>query len=93
MTVNINLLWLSDLINALTGLQRTRMYVEECGYYDNGRLRTWLPYNKNQDSSALVHDISQEKLLGDQVDKYYTFWYRGPQVSFEIKVTVPYFFY
>ena len=75
------------------------MYVEKCGYYDNGRLKTWLPYKKNQDSSALVHDITQEKLLGDQVDKYYTYWYRGPQVSFsaatycEIKVTVPYFFY
>ena len=57
-----------------------KMYVEECGYYDGGRLLTWLPYKLNQDSSALVHDISQEKLLGDQVDKYYAKWYRGTQV-------------
>ena len=56
------------------------MYVEECGYNDNGRLKTWLPYKKNQDSSALVHDISQDKLFGDQVEKYYTNFYRGPQV-------------
>ena len=56
------------------------MYGEQCGYFDNGRLHTWLPYQRNQDSSALVHDISQAKLLGDQADKYYTYWYLGPQV-------------
>ena len=56
------------------------MYIEQCGFYDNGRVRTWLPYQKNQESSALVHDISQETLLGEQLDKYYTFWYGGPQV-------------
>ena len=54
------------------------MYVEHCGFYDNGRLKTWLPYQKNQESSALVHDISQETLLGDQVDKYYLNRYKGP---------------
>ena len=56
------------------------MYVTQCGYYDNGRLKTWLPYRRNQNSSALVHDISQDKLLGEQIDKYYTKWYLGPQV-------------
>ena len=55
------------------------MYVEECGYYDNGRLHTWLPYKRNQDSSALVHELSQEELLGPQDDKYYAYWYSGPQ--------------
>ena len=63
-----------------TGLQRNKMYAADCGYYDNGRVKTWLPYRRNQDSSALVHDISQETLLGEQLDKYYTFWYGGPQV-------------
>ena len=53
--------------------------MSECGYYDNDRLHTWLPYKRNNDSSALVHEISQEKLLGDQVDKYYAYWYSGPQ--------------
>ena len=56
------------------------MYVEHCGFYDNGRLKTWLPYQKKQESYALIHDISQETLLGEQLDKYYTFWYGGPQV-------------
>ena len=56
------------------------MYVEECGYYDNGRLKTWLPYKRNNDSSALVHEISLDKLLLDQVDKYYITWYSGPKV-------------
>ena len=56
------------------------MYVEQCGFYDNGRVKTWLPYRRNKDSTALVHDISQEKLLGDQLDKFYTFWYGGPKV-------------
>ena len=69
-------------IPTLTGLHRNKMYVEECGYYDNGRLKTWLPYKKNEDSSALVHDISQEKLLGDQDEKYYLTFYKGPQVFF-----------
>ena len=71
-----------EVIQSLIGLQRNQKYVEECGYYDNGRLKTWLPYKKNQDSSALVHDISQETLLGDQEDKYYLTFYKGPQVSF-----------
>ena len=65
------------------GLQKNKKYVEECGYYDNGRLKTWLPYKRNNDSSALVHDISLEKLLGDQVDKYYAVWWRGLQVSYK----------
>ena len=71
------------LIYTLTGLQRNKKYVEECGYYDNGRLLTWLPYKLNQDSSAFVHDSSQERLLGDQVDKYYTDWYSGPGYNLE----------
>ena len=56
------------------------MYVQQCGFYDNGRVKTWLPYRRNQESSALVHDISGEELLGDQLDKYYISWYGGPQV-------------
>ena len=56
-----------------------KMYVEYCGFYDNNRLRTWLPYKRNNDSSDFVHDLSQDKLLADQVDKYYTYWYSGPQ--------------
>ena len=65
--------------NTQAGLQRSKKYVEECGYYDNGRLHTWLPYKRNQNSSALVHEISQDELLGDQMNKYYAYWYSGPQ--------------
>ena len=69
-----------------------KMYVEECGYYDNGRLKTWLPYKKNEDSSALVHDISQEKLLGDQDEKYYLTFYKGPKSGeFLIASKIPLF--
>ena len=56
------------------------MYRERCGYFDNNRLKTWLPYRRNEDSSALVHYMTQERLLGGQEDKYYTYWYGGPQV-------------
>ena len=42
---------------------------------------TWLPYRRSEDSSALLHYITGERLLGDQEDKYYTYWYDGPQVS------------
>ena len=57
------------------------MYRERCGYFDNNRLKTWLPYRRNEDSSALVHYMTQERLLGGQEDKYYTYWYGGPQVG------------
>ena len=50
-------------------------------YFDNGRLMTWLPYRRNGDSSALVHYTTGERLLGGQEDKYYAYWYSGPQVS------------
>ena len=56
------------------------MYREECGYEDNGRVRTWLPYRSNK-SSVLLHDLTQEELLGDQADKYYVTWYTAPEVS------------
>ena len=71
-----------NILHVPADLHRNEMYVSECGYDDNGRLMTWLPYRNNSDSSALVHDISQETLLGDQVNKYYLYWYSGPQVCF-----------
>ena len=60
------------------GLQKNKMYRESCGYEDNGRVRTWLPYRSDQYSPALLHDLSQEELLGDQADKYYVPWYTAP---------------
>ena len=84
MTVNFYQVLLRLSLNcSLAGLQRNKMYLKECGYSDNGRIRTWLPYKINNDSSALVHDITGEKLLGDQEDKYYAEWYNGPQGNSE----------
>ena len=64
------------------GLLRNKIYIERCGYGDNGRVKTWLPYSSNQ-SSVLLHDQTQEQLLGDQADKYYVVWYDvKPEVRF-----------
>ena len=63
------------------GLYKNHHYVEWSTYFDNGRLMTWLPYRRNGDSSALVHYTTGERLLGGQEDKYYAYWYSGPQVS------------
>ena len=65
----------------MPGLERNKMYVDRCGFYDNGRIRTWLPYRKNEDKSALVHEISLEELMGEEEDKLYVEWYSGPQVG------------
>ena len=55
------------------------MFVERCGYYDNGRLRTWLPYKRSNDSSVLLHDVSKVPLLAEQEEKYFRTFYTGPR--------------
>ena len=35
-------------------------------------------YRKNNNSSALIHDLSQVPLLPDQEEKYYRTFYTGP---------------
>ena len=57
------------------------MYVDRCGFYDNGRIKTWLPYRRNAETSGLAHEISGEDLLGEEEDKLYVGWYSGPQVG------------
>ena len=61
---------------------RNKIYIERCGYEDNGRVKTWLPYQTYQrnGSSVLLHDLTREELLGGQADKYYVSWYLTPQV-------------
>ena len=56
------------------------MYIERCGFYDNGRIKTWLPYTQNADKSALIHEISLDALMAEEEDKLYVEWYSGPQV-------------
>ena len=65
----------------MSGLERNKMYLDRCGFYDNGRIRTWLPYTQNADKTALVHEISQDELMGEGQDKLYVEWYAGPQVG------------
>ena len=65
----------------MSGLQRNKMYLDRCGFYDNGRIKTWLPYRPNDAKSALVHEISGEDLLGEEEDNLYVQWYSGPQVA------------
>ena len=60
------------------------MYRERCGHTDNGRVKTWLPYRSNG-STQLLHDVTQERLLGEQADKYYVSWYQLPQDPEEIR--------
>ena len=60
------------------GLYASRVYVEKCSAVDNGRLRTWLPYRHNSDSTGLVHEITNQPLLEDVDKKFYAPWYSGP---------------
>ena len=61
------------------GLFSNEKYVEMCSYFDNGRLKTWLPYAHNEDSSALVHRVNGQKLLWKIEEKFYVSWYGGPR--------------
>ena len=38
------------------GLYANQRYLDQCGFYDNGRLLTWLPYTHNADRSDSVGD-------------------------------------
>ena len=51
-------------------------YIDQCGFYDNGRLKTWLPYHST--NGKLVHDLTGRPLLPNQEDKYFAIWYGGP---------------
>ena len=59
-------------------LRSNQKYLDSCGFYDNGRIKTWLPYIQNNDSSTLVHEITRNSLLLDSKDKFYVDWYSGP---------------
>ena len=69
-----------DFDHYYEGHLSNQWFIKTCGYYDNGRLRTWLPYRRNEAATALVHDVTQIELLPNQSDKFYRFWYKGPQV-------------
>ena len=46
-------------------LNANKKYLEECGYFDNGRITTWLPYKVKD--RKLIHEITDAQLLNTQV--------------------------
>ena len=63
------------------GVLENERFVYKCGFYDNGRLKTWLPYRHNTERTALVHQQTGLALLAGQTDKYYVEWYGGPETN------------
>ena len=57
-------------------LQADKKYVDNCGFYDNGRIKTWLPYRQNNDGSKMIHDITRKSLMLDGKNKFYLAWYQ-----------------
>ena len=60
------------------------MYIDRCGFYDNGRVKTWLPYRRNEEGTGLVHEVTQKRLMGEggeKEDLLYAEWYAGPKVN------------
>lgn len=56
------------------GLHRNSKYVEECSYFDNGRIRTWIPYRKSN-PLEMLHDKTKRKLLWKISEKFYSPFY------------------
>ena len=66
---------LEDYDMYYAGVTNNSWYSEVCGYSDNGRLKTWLPYVVNSTGTGLVHVRSGTPLFGP----FYASWYPGPQ--------------
>ena len=47
-----------DFDNYYDGLLNNSQYVKECGFYDNGRIKTWIPYTPYENHTILLHDIT-----------------------------------
>ena len=62
-------------------LQANQKYLDNCGFYDNGRIKTWLPYKRSNDSSNLIHEITRNTLLLESENKFYLKWYYGPHLT------------
>ena len=61
-----------DFDKYYTELYRNRKYVDECSYFDNGRIRTWIPYRVSSDPSVMLHDKTRQPLLLKIPEKFYT---------------------
>ena len=60
-------------------LMKNKRFISMCGFSDNGRLLTWIPYKIDDDKNEFVHDRTKKPLLPNQVEKYYVPWYQGPK--------------
>lgn len=69
-----------------SNLFENKKYVEACGHYDNGRIRTWLPYIPNDEGTALIHEK-----YGTELQDYFAEWYGGPNQSSDGQCVAAYF--
>ena len=60
-------------------LLKNKRFISMCGFSDNGRLMTWIPYKIDLAKNEFVHDRTKKPLLPHQMDKYYVPWYQGPK--------------
>ena len=62
----------ADFDNYYEGMLSNSEYVFECGFHDNGRIKTWIPYRPNADHTYQVHDITGKgnvnTVVNDNVD-------------------------
>ena len=62
-------------------LYRNKRYVEECSYFDNGRLRTWIPYKMSSKPPEMLHDKTHRPLLWKITEKFFTPFYLTKRVT------------
>ena len=60
-----------DFDKYYAGLYKNKRYVEECSYFDNGRIRTWIPYKVSSDPTEMLHDKTRQPLLWKIPEKFY----------------------
>ena len=67
--------------NYFNELHRNRRYVEECSYFDNGRIRTWIPYKVPFHAPEMFHDKTKQPLLWKISEKFYSPFYLSRRVN------------
>ena len=67
---------LEDMKHLLKTTRSSKRFQKACGFADNGRLSTWIPYTVNS-SYHIVHDTTGE--VFDLGEEYFAFWWKGPE--------------
>ena len=68
----------ADFAEYYKSLQANPWYHSACGYIDNGRIKTWLPYVINSTGTGLQHSVTGNNLFAPS---YYAPWYGGPKTE------------